>query len=255
MNKEVFRGESDELSSPTPLQDDTGRCVSQKWFLGYYGRIHLSPSRGTQSQTEDAERRIISSSTKVYWRCENHSHVSRKIIGKTSCSGCRKRIIRCMDRLHESLFSWSTGHLTDVHGPEGDWRGNKQPQDPTKYGQKCGSTCLMQRSAKQSKCGSSRKPKLVDARRLRGIFIVELDDEEFRHIIRKFEIPMPAARPCKTINSREGNLPQYWAKQDHVCLYCRCRRNYESTIGRCTAQISRKSHLFKMEWIHWAIKI
>ena len=48
-------------------------------------------------------------------------------------------------------------HLTDIHGPGGDLRGNKQPQDPTMYGQICGSTGLMHRNAKQSKSGQSRK--------------------------------------------------------------------------------------------------
>ena len=45
------------------------------------------------------------------------------------------------------------------------------------------------------------KPKLDNARQLRGIFFIEPDDEEFKHTIKnartKFEIPMPAAIPCK----------------------------------------------------------
>ena len=44
------------------------------------------------------------------------------------------------------------------------------------------------------------KPKLDNARQLRGIFFIEPDDEEFKHIMkndrRKLEIPMPAAMPC-----------------------------------------------------------
>ena len=43
----------------------------------------------------------------------------------------------------------------------GDWRGKERPQDPTLYGQICGSICLMYRKAKRSKNGN--------ARRLRGI--------------------------------------------------------------------------------------
>ena len=51
------------------------------------------------------------------------------------------------------------------------------------------------------------KPKLDNARQLRGIFFIEPDDEEFRHTMRnarrKLEIPMPAAMPCKTpVNCR-----------------------------------------------------
>ena len=46
------------------------------------------------------------------------------------------------------------------------------------------------------------KPKLDNARRLRGIFFIEPDAEEFKHTMktarRKLEIPMPAAMPGKT---------------------------------------------------------
>ena len=60
--------------------------------------------------------------------------------------------------------------------------------------------CLMYRNAKKSKNGPSR-PKLDNARRLRGIFFVELDDEEFKRImanaLKKLEIPMPAAMLCR----------------------------------------------------------
>ena len=41
------------------------------------------------------------------------------------------------------------------------------------------------------------KPKLDNARQLRGIFLIEPDDEEFKHTVkdarRKLEIPMPRA--------------------------------------------------------------
>ena len=45
------------------------------------------------------------------------------------------------------------------------------------------------------------KPKLDNARQLRGIFFIEPDDELFKHTMnnarRKLEIPIPAAMPCK----------------------------------------------------------
>ena len=46
------------------------------------------------------------------------------------------------------------------------------------------------------------KPKLDNARKLRGIFFIEAAGEDFKNIMknarRKLEIPMPAAMPCKT---------------------------------------------------------
>ena len=64
-------------------------------------------------------------------------------------------------------------------------RGTKQPQDPTMYGQICGSICLMQRNAKRSKKCAKDKPKLDNARQSRGIFFIEPDDDEFKHTMKK----------------------------------------------------------------------
>ena len=45
------------------------------------------------------------------------------------------------------------------------------------------------------------KPHLDNARRLRGAYFMDPDDEEFKDIMknarRKLEIPMPAGMPCK----------------------------------------------------------
>ena len=46
-----------------------------------------------------------------------------------------------------------------------------------------------------------RKPKLDNARQLRGIFIIDPDDEEYKEILknakRKLEIPMAPTMPCE----------------------------------------------------------
>ena len=42
-----------------------------------------------------------------------------------------------MDRVHKIYFLERKGHLMDIHGLVRDLRGNKQPQDPTMYGQMC----------------------------------------------------------------------------------------------------------------------
>ena len=54
---------------------------------------------------------------------------------------------------------------------------------------------------KRHKC-SNEKPKLDDARRLRGICVLDLGDKEFKETIKKarkkLETPMAPAMPCKT---------------------------------------------------------
>ena len=54
---------------------------------------------------------------------------------------------------------------------------------------------------KEKQKWSVEKPKLDNARRLRGIHFIDPDDGEFKDIMknarRKVEVPMPAAMPCK----------------------------------------------------------
>ena len=84
-----------------------------------------------------------------------------------------------------------------------------QPQDPTMYGQVCGSVCLMQRKAKRSKNGLSRNQSSI-TRQLRGVFFIEPNDEEFKLTMkaarRKLGVPMPAAMPCKIPTKRSGEI-------------------------------------------------
>ena len=107
---------------------------------------------------------------------------------------------------------------------ERDLQESKIPLVLTMYGQICGHVCLMQqRKAKQR--WSVEKPKLDNARSLRGIYFIEPNDEEFKLIIkaarRKLEVPMTVAMPCKNTNKKQwGDPPQYWKTQDKIRLYC-----------------------------------
>ena len=52
------------------------------------------------------------------------------------------------------------------------------------------------------------KPKLDNARQLRGMFFIEPNDEEFKLTMKavrgKLEVPMPAAVPCNTPTKSSG---------------------------------------------------
>ena len=69
-------------------------------------------------------------------------------------------------------------------------------------GQICGNILSDASKRKEKQKWAVEKPKLDNARRLRGIFFIDSDDEEFQDIMknarRKLEIPMPAAMHCKT---------------------------------------------------------
>ena len=112
--------------------------------------------------------------------------------------GWRKRSGRCMDRLHKIHFIErnATWRIYMVW-----WETYKQPQDPTMYGQICGSICLMQRKAKQSKSGPSRNRSSIFS----DNYVVTSSLNQMmknlhtvKNARRKLEIPMPAAMPCKT---------------------------------------------------------
>ena len=82
--------------------------------------------------------------------------------------GWRKRICQMHGQASQDSSYWTKGHLMDTRSLGGDLRGNKQPQDPTMYGQICGSICLMHRNRKAKQRWAIEKPKLDNARLLRG---------------------------------------------------------------------------------------
>ena len=55
---------------------------SKRRFSVSLRRFHLPSSRGTQSQTVHAERRIIPSSTGIHWRCQNYLHYVHRVMDK-----------------------------------------------------------------------------------------------------------------------------------------------------------------------------
>ena len=162
----------------------------------------------------------------------------------------------------QDLFCWTKGRLTDIHGPGGDLRGNKQPQDPTMYGQICGSTCLMQRKAKRSKSGLSRNRS--------SIMPEEYVSSSLNQMMNNFNTPWKTLveswkfrcqQQCfvKHQQSAAVKLAAVLGTQDQICLYCRCRRIFDNTIGRCAAQVSRRSHLCErnkfIEPIHFGAEV
>ena len=60
--------------SSTTSRLTSGFRWSDKWFLVHVRKLHIPPSRWTQSQTLLAERGIIPYSTEVHWRFQNCSY-------------------------------------------------------------------------------------------------------------------------------------------------------------------------------------
>ena len=154
----VLRGESDGLSSPIPLQDvstrDDAEAKNDFWSItgDFIYRHHVEPR--VKLYVPRKESFLIPLQFFDVTRNTNTSLDAQ--LEKKYCWLLERGWNQMHGRASQESFYWTKGLLTDIHGLVWDLRGNKRPQDPTMYGQICGSICLRQRSAKQSKSGSSR---------------------------------------------------------------------------------------------------
>ena len=118
-----------------------------------------------------------------YWDVDGEKELSDARTGFT-------RFILLTERPPEG-YTWCRGRLTrkqSTSRPDSVWPDMwKHVSDAAK------------KKAKQT--WAIEKPKLENARQLRGIYFIEPDDEEFKLTMkaarRKLEVPMPAAMPCK----------------------------------------------------------
>ena len=77
---------------------------------------------------------------------------------------------------HDSPY-WTKKLQMGIHGPGSGGRRNKQHPGLTSCGQRYGKTCQKQ--------WAIEKPKIDNARRLRGIFFIDPADSEFKETIKK----------------------------------------------------------------------
>ena len=69
------------------------------------------------------------------------------------------------------------------------------------------------------------KPKHDNARRLRGVYFIDPDDDEFKRVMknvrRKLEIPMPAAMPCRL---------QFYKHKETCCTVGQHKTKYDCIV-------------------------
>ena len=111
-----------------------------------------------------------------------------------------KRSVRCMDRIHKICsIEWeATERIYMVRVRLTRKQKTSRPDEVWPDMWKFMSDAA-KKKAKQR--WAIEKPKLDNARQLRGIYFSEPDDEEFKLTMkasrRKLEVPMPATMPCK----------------------------------------------------------
>ena len=171
-------------------------------------------SRGNQSPIVRAERRNISDSNEVHRRYQNNIYITGCIAGENievhwNVDGKRElsdawtdfsRFILLNERPLGG-YTWSGWRRTrkqTTSRPDNVWPDMwKHMSDAAKQ------------KAKQR--WTIEKPKLDNARQLRGIFLIEPNDEEFKLAMkaarRKLEAPKRTAIPCKKDRSRAVEKP------------------------------------------------
>ena len=135
----------------------------------------------------------------------------------------------------------------DFHGLGGDIRGKQTTSRPENVCPDVWKHVSDAAKKKAKQRWAIQKPKLENARQLRGIFFFEPDDEEFKPTMkaapRKLEVPVPASMPWKKTDEEQwGKPPQYWETQDIIHLFCWCRRKHETKARRSWTQTSSRSH-------------
>ena len=71
---------------------------------------------------------------------------------------------------------WMKNHRMDTHGPGRDWQENKRPPDQPLCGQRFGKDMSEASKHKEKQKWAVEKPKLNNARKLRGIYFIDPDD-------------------------------------------------------------------------------
>ena len=225
--QEILQGRSEELDSPTQLQDDLSRDneEAKNDFLSITGefihRHHVVLRVKLYVPKEESfpfPLQHIDVTRTSYTSLDVMLEKILKITGawmekKSDAWTGLARFVLMKERPPEG-FSWSRRRLTRKQKtcrPDDVW------PEMWKY--------MFYAAKKKAKpWWAIEKPELDNARQLRGIFFLEPNDEEFKLTVkaarRKLEVPMPAAMPCKIPikSSRETHRSIGKRKTKYACV-------------------------------------
>ena len=103
-------------------------------------------------------------------------------------------------------------------------------------------------SWRRSKSGSNEKLHLENARQLRGIYFIDLEDKELKETIKnarnKLETSIAPAMPCKIMKKTCGSGASHKIK-NKTCVYSGSWWNYKTAYGRIIAKSSWRPYCRK----------
>ena len=246
----IFGGRNEKFSNSS-----SGLCGSYKWFLIHFRKLHIPPSRWTQSQTVRAEKRIISYSVEVHRRYQNNIYITWRIVGEKHWRlperRWRERIVRCMDRLHKIHFieRKATWRLYMVGEETCEETNNlKTRQCVARYVEACvwrsereSKTKMSYRETKARQCQTIERNILHWTKRRR----IQAYNESRSEKVGSSDASSNALQ--NTDKEQWVNPPKYWETQDEIRLYCPCRRKHETKARRGWTQTSSRSHYCKRD--------
>ena len=150
--------------SSTTSRLTSGCRWRHKRFLVHVGKLHIPPSRWTQSQTLLSERRIIPYSTEIHRRNQNYSYEfgcnAREAHWSLLEHWWLSRLVWSLDRFHTTYSTQrkSSWRIYVVRG--WDWRENSSHPDQIIYDQSNGSQWESMPSWRKSKSGLTKSSTL-----------------------------------------------------------------------------------------------
>ena len=203
-----FLGESEgSLPQPYDSLPDAGEAINDFWSISgnFIYRHHVEPRVKLYSPWEESFPIPLSYLDVSRITCTNLDVKQEKRIDDYwNVDGSR------------DLFDSWTGFTqftpleensqTDKCVPVGDWRENSWHPCQIIYGQSSGTKLGRNAQLKEKQKWSHEKPKLDHARKIRGIYFIDLEfKESIKNARQKLETAMAPAMPCKTSkNSQHG---------------------------------------------------
>ena len=199
--------------------------VKRSMTVVHVRKLHIPPSRWTQSQALLAERRIIPYSTEVHWRIQNYSYEFGCQAREThrwflECWWV-KRPVGSLDRFHSIYFiGRKTSRRKNVVRER--LTRKQQTSRPDHLWPVIWKTMGKIAKLKEKQKWSNEKLHLENARKLRGICFIDPEDKEFTGTIKnarkKLDTSVALAMPCKIMKKNCGSGASNKLKTRLACI-------------------------------------
>ena len=197
---------------------------SDKWFLVHVRKVQKPTSRWT-SNFRCRERNHSLFHWNTLTSPELHIRIwmpSKKNASMIIGISMVTRFVRSLDRFHTISIYWKKNLHTDICGPGREYQENSWHPGQIAYGKNSGSQWESTWSWRRSKSGRMKKIHLENARKLRWIYYIDPQDEEFKEIIKnvckKLETSVAPARLWKIMKRNFGSGGSNKIKTRLACI-------------------------------------